>query len=114
MTTELLQTIYNRAMQYCHAKFGKEADELHIIDDGSFKVIWGESCRGQYYEDEQYFGVECLSADLDAVYAERKQLEEEARLKQQKENEKRDRERKQRETEERKQQYLKLKKEFED
>jgi len=30
ITDELLETIYKRAMEYCVAKYGSEADELEI------------------------------------------------------------------------------------
>lgn len=112
ITNELLQTIHRRAMQYCFTKFGKEPDELHIIGD-SFTAVYGDSCRGEYYEINEHFGVECLSIDLDIVSAERKRSEEEQRLKRDEENRKQDKERVLREQEERRQWYLKLKKEFE-
>ncbi len=107
-----LVTIYKRAMQYCVAKFGEEPNELHLLEDGSFKVVYHKYCRGEYTEEE-YFDSDCLTQDLDSVYEERKKAEEEAIEKQRIENLKREEQRKQRELEERKQQYLKLKKEFE-
>lgn len=110
---ENLTTIYNRAMQYCVAKFGKEPDELHLLADGSFKVIYGNSCRGEYYEDEQYFEESCLTQDLDSVYEERKKAEQEAQEKQRLKNEEERIKREQRDRENRRDQYLKLKREFE-
>jgi hypothetical protein len=108
-----LITIYKRAMQYCVAKFGGEPDELHLLEDGSFKAVnyvyWG----GEEEKEEYYFDQSCLTQDLDSVYEERKKVEEEAREKQRIENEKREAERKIREKNKRKEQYLKLKKEFE-
>lgn len=109
---ESMLTVYKRAMQYCVAKFGGEPDELHLLDDGSFKVIYRRYSRGEY-TDEEYFDERCLTQDLDSVYEERKKAEEEAREKKRIENEKRDAERKKREQEQRKEMYLKLKKEFE-
>lgn len=107
-----LITVYKRAMQYCVAKFGEEPDELHLLEDGSFKVIYQRYARGEYTEEE-YFDESCLTQDLDSVYEERKKAEEEAREKQRIENEKREVERKKREQEQRKEMYLKLKAEFE-
>ena len=101
-------------MQYCVAKFGGEPDELHLLEDGSFRVIYGKSCmRGEYYEDEYYFEESCLTHDLDSVYEERKKAEEEAKERQRIEIEIREREIKRQEKEQRKKEYLKLKKEFE-
>lgn len=113
ITTEQLQSIYKRAMQYCVAKFGHEPSELHLLEDGSFKVIYSSCNRGQYEEEEYFFEESCLTQDLDSVYEERKKAEEEQQEKQRIENEKRDKERKEREKRQRKEQYIKLKKEFE-
>jgi hypothetical protein len=100
-------------MQYCVAKFDKEPDELHLLENGTFKVIYSKNNRGEYYEDEEYFNDSCLSQDLDAVYEERKKAEEEQREKQCIENEKWESVKRERAKEQRKEQYLKLKQEFE-
>lgn len=110
---ENLISIYKRAMQYCVAKFGGEPDELHLLGDGSFKVVYGNVCHGEYYEDYQYFESSCLTQDLDSVYEERIKAEKEEKERQRKESLKRQREQAEREKEARKDQYLKLKKEFE-
>lgn len=110
---ESLITIYKRAMQYCMAAYGKEPDELHLLEDGSFCAIFGNSCRGEYYEDEEYFNESCLTSDLDAVYDERKKREEKERERQRIEYEARENSRKLAEKENRRRNFLELKKEFE-
>lgn len=68
-------------MQYCVAKFGKEPDELHLLEDGSFKVVYSDMNCGPCEEDidTEYFTEDCLTADLDFVYEERKRAEEKQR-----------------------------------
>lgn len=100
-------------MAYCHAEYGKEPSELHITEDGFLKGIWGKTCRGEYYEDEQYLVPQCLTMDLEKVYAARKQKEEEERKKQQEAEDKRKIEREKFEFERRREQFFKLKEEFE-
>lgn len=109
---EDLTTIYKRAMQYCSARFGGEPDELHLLEDGSFKVIYGGSNRGEYCEDERFFESGCLTQDLDSVYEDRKKAEAEQQEKDIAERKKREREQSAREKQQRKEQYEKLKKEF--
>lgn len=111
-TTEQLQNIYKQAMQYCVVKYGGEPDELHLLEDGSFKVVYHKYCRGEYTEEE-YFDASCLTQDLIQVYEERKKREEEERIKAEKERIKRQREYDAQQKEKRKQEYLKLKEEFE-
>jgi hypothetical protein len=100
-------------MQYCVVKYGGEPSELHLLEDGSFKVVYHKYCRGEYTEEE-YFEESCLTQDLDSVYEERKKAEEEERKKREIYEEEQRKIREQREKEQRKQQYLKLKKEFEE
>ena len=111
-TTEQLQNIYKQAMQYCVVKYGNEPDELLLLKDGSFKVVYHKYCRGEYTEEE-YFDASCLTQDLVQVYEERKQKEEQQRIKAEQERAERQKLQDAQEKEKRKQEYLKLKKEFE-
>jgi len=113
ITTELLELIYKRALQYCNAKYGSEPHELHIQDDGSLKVIYGSYTRGEYDEEEYYFNADCLITDLDAIYAERKRNEEEERKKEEDRYRREQEAREIREKEQRRKRYEELKKEFE-
>lgn len=113
ITTEQLESLYNQAMQYCHAAFGSEPNELHIGWDGMLKSLWYMSCRGEYYEDEEYITPELLTKDLEEVRQERLKKEQEARMKAEEEAKKHQDEYEQRQKELRKMQYLKLKEEFE-
>jgi len=81
ITTESLQSLYVRAMEYTKARFGKEADEIHIQDDGMLKAIFGRTCMGEYDEDEEYIGLDVLNEDLEIAYKKRKEEEEKERLK---------------------------------
>ena len=113
ITSELLQTIYNRAVQYCVVAYNNgEPDEIHIEEDGSLKAKWSAYNRN-YDDDYEYFGVDKLTADLNEVYAERKKKEDEERKKQEEYNRQQERLRKERGREERRRKYQKLKKEFE-
>lgn len=113
ITSELLQTIYKRAVQYCVAAYNNgEPDEIHIEEAGSLKAKWNAYNR-DYDDDYEYFGVDKLTADLDEVYAERKRKEEEERKKQEEYNRQQEKFRKEREREERRRKYNELKKEFE-
>lgn len=100
-------------MQYCVAKYGSEPNELHLEEDATFKAIYYHSGRGEHYEEEEFFYESCLTADLDAVYEERKKNEQQQREKQQKENAEREKLRKEIDKIERKRKYEELKKEFE-
>jgi len=113
MNTETLSTLYKRAIQYCVAAYGNgEPDEIHIEQNGGLKAKWWAYSRDydDYYE---YFDVEKLTDDLDAVYNERKKREEEERIKQEAYYKEQQKIREQQEKERRKSEYLKLKKEFE-
>jgi len=112
ITKELMETIYKRAEQYCVAKYGSEPDEIHIDEDG-FCAVFGYTCCGEYNEDIEYFSVDCLTANLDKVYEDRKKQEAEKQKKNEIERKKQEKIRKERELQKRKQEYLKLKKEFE-
>lgn len=111
ISEELIETIYKRAMQYCVAKYGKEPGEIHI-DEGSFKAVFGYTCYGEYNEDQEYFGVDCLTADLDEVYEQRMQAEAEEQKKREAESKRQNKIREEANQRNRKAEYLKLKKEF--
>lgn len=110
MNTEQLQTMYKRAMEYCVAAHGSEPDYLRIEDNGDLAGVWIG-----YDNDNtsEYFSPELLTADLDEVYAERKKRQDETIEKQRFESIEREKRYKAQEKERRKQEYLKLKKEFE-
>ena len=112
MDKQNLSLIYKRAMQYCVSAYGTEPDELQICIDGNLQAKWLAYNR---YDDDTYeeFTVDNLSEDLDKVYEERKKRDAEkaeiARLA----GIEREKEFKKAEKEKRKNEYLKLKKEFE-
>jgi len=112
ITTELLQTIRQRASQYFVTAFNNgEPDKIIIEPDGSIQAVWRAYSR-EYDDDCEYISVEKLSADLDEVYKERVKKEEE---RQRIESEKRRIDairREEQEKERRRTEYLKLKKEF--
>lgn len=113
MNTDNLSNIYKRAIQYCVAAYSNgEPDEIHIEENGGLKAKWWAS-RRDYDDDYEYFDVEKLTDDLDKVYEDRKKREAEQlaiRIQQNKEIEQK---RLEQDKERRKQEYLKLKKEFE-
>lgn len=113
ITTELLQTIYERAIQYTIARYGNEPDRIEVNPDGMITARWIDSRWGEVYEDTQYISAENLTEDLDAVAKERKEKEEQERIKRDAYNKEQERKRNKLEKEKRKQEYLKLKKEFE-
>lgn len=112
ITNELIETIYKRANQYSKAKWGNEPDEIRICDTGELVAIYRDYCCGSVEVDEEYFCAQDLTADLDAVYAERMRLREEQRKKEEEYRLKIEEENKIRQKAERHAQYLKLKQEF--
>ncbi len=113
ITTELLQTIYERANQYVITKYGKEPDRIELDTDGMITARFIDYRCGEVDEDTEYVSAENLTEDLDAVANERKQKEEAERIKRDAYNKEQEKLRNEREKERRKQDYLKLKKEFE-
>lgn len=113
ITTELLKKVYSRAEQYAIARWNKTPDRIEIQDDGTIRVVWEIYYSGEYDYDYEYISVENLTEDLDAVIEVRKKEEEEARKAHEIRMKEIERQRQLREQEQRKQQYLKLKQEFE-
>ena len=112
ITTELIQSIYNRAKEHARATFDKEPDYIRVLHDGNLEVVYtyyGNNDENEYYE----ITAENLTEDLEEIakkrlaeQAERRRL---ADIKRQEEKEKQ----LVRDKENRKAQYLQLKKEFE-
>lgn len=92
MTEEVLTSIYQRAMQYCKARFGNEPDRLEITEYGALNAVFDKTCWGQYAEESETISIESLSMDLEEAYRLRKEEEHTAYLK--REAEKRETERK--------------------
>lgn len=114
ITTELLKTIYTRAEQYAMARWDRKSPtKIELEPDGTILVIWEYYNRGGEDYDYEYIDVENLTEDLDAVVAERKRKEEEARIIMERERKFQEEKRLAQEKEKRRQEYLKLKKEFE-
>lgn len=111
ITTDLLLTIYKRALEYSKALIGTEADNVSITEDGNIYLTWYNYSGCD--DDTLEISPDKLTADLDAVYAERKQKEAEAERLRKIEQDKQNAARLIREKNERRQQYLKLKQEFE-
>lgn len=113
ITKELLNTIYNRAVQYCIAKRNDgEPSEIYLRENGEFMAIWNKYFRGAY-TDEETFTYENLTEDLDEVSRLRKEQEEATRIQYEKNMEEiRLKNLKQKEEEE-KQKYLQLKAKYE-
>lgn len=113
MNIDDLSTLYKRAIQYCVAAYGKgEPYEIHIEENGVLKAKWCAYSR-DYDDDYEYFDAEKLTADLDVVYNERKEREEDERKQRQVYEEHQKKIREENEKQSRKFEYLKLKKEFE-
>lgn len=72
ITKELLNTIYDRAVQYCIAKYGEKIDKITIWEDGGMV-----GTKYRYSDDSDFdFTVENLTEDLDKVAKLRKEQEE--------------------------------------
>lgn len=112
LTSELLRTIYIRANQFCFAKYGKEADRLHIDEYGNIEAMWYGRERGD--EDYETITTEMLTADLDEVAKQREIENEIQRTKERIRQAERDKQREEQQRQQRKADYLRLKKEFGD
>jgi hypothetical protein len=113
VTAELLLTIYNRAKEFAITKYGKEPDEIHI-EPGNIEVLYENYCCGSSDWDYHTITAEDLSADLDKVAEERRQLEEKERLEKEEKRKIEEQKRLEREKEIRRASFLRLKKEFGD
>lgn len=112
LNNDLFKTLYERANQYAINHWGKEPDRLELEAD-YIRAVWDTYRCGDTDYEYEYISVENLTEDLDEVYQKRMaELEEQrkqAEIKRQKEQEERER----RDKERRFNDYLKLKKEFE-
>ncbi len=112
ITSELLKTIYTRANQYCFAKYGKEADKIQIDEYGNIEAMWYSRYNGSD-DDYETITPENLSADLDEV-AKQRAIEEEAQRERERIRQvQQQKEREAQQLQRRRDEYLKLKKEFE-
>jgi hypothetical protein len=112
ITTELLQIIYQRALQFAITRFGSEPDRLEL-DGESIKAVWEHYRCGDVDVETEYISAENLTEDLDAVYQKRLQEEEERRIAAQKKRLQEEEDRRVREKQQRYANYLELRKEFE-
>jgi len=112
-TTEQLQNFYKQAMQYCVAAYGSEPDRITIEEDGTLHACWEHYHCGETEYEYEYISPESLSEDLEELYNKRKEEEEKARVKAEQERLERQKIYDTQQKEKRKQEYLKLKKEFE-
>lgn len=113
ITTESLILIHNRVREACLAKYNVDFDRFMIWDDGSVACYYTPS-YSYANEEEYYLTVEDLQDEnLDKLAEERKAKEEAERQKRIEEQKIATEKRLIREKEERKQQYLRLRKEFE-
>lgn len=114
-TTEMIQALYDRAIQYSIAKYGSEPDRVRIEDGGQIRVTYED--HGQYScesdNDDYWINPEDLGADLDKLAEERKERERLQRIEDEKRRERLKEQREKDEKERRRIQYNKLKKEFE-
>ncbi len=113
ITQELLETIFNRAVQYHIAKYGNEPDKIQIEDDGTISGITEYYYCGSHETDSENFSASNLTEDLDEIARQRK-VETDALIeRQKKEALEREKRFKEEALEKRRQEYLQLKKEFE-
>jgi hypothetical protein len=112
ITTELLQTLYNRANQFAITKYGSEPDSLSLQSDGTIEAKWTHYSRCGDESEYETITAEDLTADLDEVAEQRRKQEEEARIKREEYEKEQKRLREEREKNDRKRQYETLKKEF--
>ena len=111
-SAELMSILYKRIHEVILAKHGERIDYVQMRDDGSLNAIKVD-CRSGYDNDEYDVNYEDLSSDLDKIVAERLIKENEEREQQRIINEQRSKQQAIEDTEKRRQQYLKLKIEFE-
>lgn len=113
-TTEQLHSLYKQVMQYCVAAYNEEPYTFDILESGEIEVFYSDYVgRGEYETRNYIIQPESLSQDLEEVYNERKKKEEEVRIKCKQEEIERQKLYDAQQKEKRKQEYLKLKQEFE-
>lgn len=112
ITEETLEIIYERAVQFAIAKYGSEPNHLKLYEN-YISAVWYVGCCGDHEEETEVINPSDLTADLDKVAAERREAERLKAIKQAELNKQREEQYKKDQLERRKQEYLKLKKEFE-
>ena len=112
ITDELIETIYQRATEYCIAKYGREPDRLRL-NEGDLKADYIRYSCGDEDVDSYIINASNLTEDLDKVYDDRMKAKEEKRLQVMAELKKQQAFSVEQATRQRKIQYEKLKKEFE-
>lgn len=113
ITSELISTIHERAYAYSQARYDRTPDKIIITESGIIQLMFEDVWYGEREVDYEYINPEDLTKDLDEVAAVRRAEEERKR------KEKEEYLRKQREQQEnmerafRRQEYEKLRREFE-
>jgi len=113
ITTELLIAIYNRASQYALTKYGTVPDDIKIDEDGNIIAEWHDYHCGEHSTESEYISADNLTEDLDIVAAQRKERLEKERIANEIRQKEINRRYEEQQKERRKQEYLKLKREFE-
>lgn len=80
ITKELLQTIYDRAVQVSLAKFNSTPDQIHLEEDGAITLEWTIHCYGDTDYEYETIKADELNSDLDQLILERKEKEELQRI----------------------------------
>jgi len=112
ITEEMIETIYRRANEYAIVRFGSEPSRLELGENG-IQAVWEHYRCGDYDTEYEYITAENLTEDLDEVARKRK-IEQEEHRRAEEIRRKEEMERRERlEKEKRRQEYLKLKSEFE-
>jgi hypothetical protein len=113
ITTELLIAIHDKVREACLAKYNIDFDDFTIYDDGTISCRYTPSYK---YPDQDFYDIsikDLQNEDFETLILERKAKELAEKLKREEKHKINLEKRVIREKEERKQQYLKLKKEFE-
>ena len=111
-TQEGAKVIFDRAREYCLAKYGENIDCLKIFDDGSLVAIassWRQDEEDEHYPISNENLLDCNLDELTKQRAEREKQEKEKAEAHRKETE---RLKNKSDKEKRRQEYIKLHKEF--
>ena len=112
ITTELLETIFDRVQQFCIVRFDSKPNSI-MLEEGSLTAIWEDYLCGSIETTYECISVDNLTEDLQLLAEKRKEQEEVERKELLAKMEKEKIIDEKRKKEERKQQYFRLKKEFE-
>jgi hypothetical protein len=108
ITSELLQTIEDRASEVGNIKFGSYPERV-IVEGGSIILRYENYCCGSYEYEHEYISVEELTEDLDII-REKAKKEKEKRIEEDRlKREKIAQQEKERKEEQEKNTYLQLK-----